>query len=121
MLSPVPPAPSAAADLWRKLRDLSSLITVASIYGSGLLGIVVVQAVGPYLAMGAQMYTGDTEPQHPALAWPLGWTLLAGLLPVPPLALRRWAWMIPASIPVALIPWWQLWRLYQLAGSGGAG
>lgn len=119
MSSPAPPAPPAPADLWKRLRDISSLITVASVYGSGLLGIVVVQAVGPYLAMGAQMYTGNTEPQHPALAWPLGWTLLAGLLPVPPLALRRWVWMVPASIPLALIPWWQLWRLYQLAGVGG--
>lgn len=92
------------------------VVTALSVYGSGLLGIVVVQAVGPWLAMGAQMYTGNTEPHRPELAWPLGLTLALGLLPIPLLVTRRWTLVAPAAIPLALLPWWQLYRLYQLAG-----
>lgn len=103
--------------LWRWLGSFSQIVTFLSVYASGLLGIVVVQVVGPYLAMGAQMYTGNTEPQHPHLAWPFWMTVLLGLLPMPALALRRWSYAMVLAVPLALLPWWQLYQLYLRAAT----
>jgi hypothetical protein len=91
------------------------VVTMISVYASGLMGILIVQVVGPYLAMGAQMYTGNTEPHHPHLAWPLGWSLFFGVLPIPFLVAKRWNAGMLASFPLALLPWWQLYCLYGLA------
>lgn len=109
--------PSPKGSEWlQKLANAGQILTAASIYGSGLLGILVVEGVGPYLAMGFQMHGGNTEPSHPELPWPLGLCLILGLLPVPALATQRWFLCILASVPFALLPWWQLYQMTKLAG-----
>lgn len=46
--------------------------------GAGLLGAVVTPRVGPYLVMGAAIYTGNTEPVPPDAPFPWA-ALLPGL------------------------------------------
>lgn len=115
MSDPQPETRLPARTLLGWLRAGMSIVTGLSIYASGLLGILVIQAVGPYLAMGMHIYTGNTEPHRPSLPWPLGLTLLAGLLPIPLAATRRFSLAMIASIPLALVPWWQLYCLYIAA------
>jgi hypothetical protein len=91
--------------------------SVISAYAAGLLGAVTMMAVGPYLAMGAQMYTGNTEPRHPFVAWPLGLTFIGLMLPVPWLVQKKWGLASIAALPIAVLPYWQLWRLYVAAGA----
>ncbi|HNC98174.1 MAG TPA: hypothetical protein PKW90_18725 [Myxococcota bacterium] len=109
------PAPKGAAVL-RKLAAGGQILTAISIYASGLLGILVVEILGPYLGMGVQMYLGNTEPRQPEVHWPLGIALLLGLLPIPPLVTKRWSLTLLACIPFALLPWWQLYQLSVDAG-----
>lgn len=74
-------------------------------------------AVGPYLAMGAQMYAGNTEPSRPHLALPAALTFVGLMLPVPWLYRKEWGRAALAATPFALLPFWQLYRLYVLAGA----
>ena len=115
-MASTPSPPVSAHSLWQLVRSSMLIVTTLSIYGSGLLGIVVVQAVGPFLAMGAQIYTGNTEPHQPDLPWPFQMTLLLGLLPIVPAVMKRFSLAMIASIPLALLPWWQLYQLYLAAG-----
>jgi hypothetical protein len=110
--TPVPKSPS----LLRKLASGGQILTAASIYGSGLLGILVVEILGPYLGMGVQMYLGNTEPRQPEIHWPLGVAVVLGLLPIQPMVTKRWSLTILCSIPFAMLPWWKLYRLAIEAG-----
>jgi hypothetical protein len=104
------------SNLLKKVAAGGQILTAASIYVSGLLGILVVEVLGPFLGMGVQMYLGNTEPRHPHVQWPLGAALVLGLLPVPFLATKRWSLTILACLPFALLPWWQLYLLVKDAG-----
>ncbi len=109
------PAPKGAS-LLRKLASGGQILTAASIYASGLLGILVVEVLGPYLGMAVQMYLGNTEPRQPEVHWPLGLAVVLGLLPVAPLVTKRWLLTMLASIPFAMLPWWMIYRLTIDAG-----
>jgi hypothetical protein len=50
------------------------------------------------------------------LPWPLYLTLALGLVPIPPLVLKKPGIAVIASLPFALLPWWQLYQLYLKAG-----
>jgi hypothetical protein len=92
------------------------ILSVISGYAAGLLGAVTMMAVGPYLAMGAQMYAGNTEPLRPHVPWPMIPTFLGLMLPVPWLVRKQWGYAALATLPLALLPYWQLYRLYAAAG-----
>ncbi len=109
------PAPKGS-NLLKKVAAGGQILTAASIYVSGLLGILVVEVLGPPLGMGVQMYLGNTEPRHPEVHWPLGVALILGLLPVPFLATKRWSFTMLACLPFALLPWWELYQLSIAAG-----
>jgi hypothetical protein len=101
------------------VKAISALLagsSLVSTFAAGLLGAVTMMAVGPWLAMGAQMYGGNTEPSHPHLAWPLALTFAALMLPVPWMYRKQWGLASIAAVPFALLPFWQLYRLYVLAG-----
>lgn len=102
--------------MWKTLRSLSAIITLVSTATAGLLGAVVMMAVGPWLAMGLQMYTGNTEPTRPHLAYPAVAWFVCLMLPVPWIRQRRWSVAAIAAIPLAVLPYVQLWRLYGAAG-----
>lgn len=67
-----------------KTRRLLSLASWLSMLMAGLMGAVVVILVGPELAMGAAIWSGQTtEPMRPQLPFPwvaLGLCVLGGLL-----------------------------------------
>jgi len=92
--------------------------SLASTFAAGLLGMVVVRAVGSPLAMGARMWLGDTEPSSPHVPWPMVATFFALMLPVPWLYRRDWKIAGIAALPFALLPFWQLYRLYLAAAPG---
>lgn len=99
------------------LRIVFGVASLVSAYAAGLLGAVTMMAVGPWLAMGLQFYGGNTEPTHPHLAWPMIPTFVALLIPAPFMYRKQWNVASIAAIPFALLPFWQLWRLYVLAGA----
>lgn len=101
------------------MKAISAALAVSSLvsaYVAGLLGAVTMMALGPWLAMGAQMYGGNTEPSHPHLAWPLVPTFIGLMLPVPWMYRKQWGIASVAAVPLAVLPFWQLYRLYVLAG-----
>ncbi len=103
------------------MKAISTLLAVSSLastLAAGLLGMVVVMAVGSPLAMGARMWLGDTEPERPHLPWPMVLTFLVLMLPVPWLYRRQWKFAGIAALPFALLPFWQLYRLYLAAAPG---
>lgn len=97
------------------IRRLLAWSTFASLWLGGAVGIGTAATVGPWLAVGARMYTGELEPTVPALATPWVAVAVAALLPVPFLWKRRHGWAVAATLPFALLPWWLLVRLYAAA------
>lgn len=102
----------------RAIRALFGFSTLVSAYTAGMLGAVVAIALGPWLAMGARMFLGDTDPSHPHLAYPFAALFVGLMLPVPFLYRKQWDYAGIAAFPVALLPFWQLWRLYVAAAPG---
>ena len=97
----------------------SGLATGGLILG-GLVGAAAIATVGPWLAMGLAIWSGQTtEPTLPALSYPWGWTAVA----VAVWAAGTWrehhragGRLYPAlswggGVAVALLPMVQLWRL----------
>ena len=101
----------------KALRAILGLSSLISMYAAGLLGALAVRVVGPWLAMGAQMMTGDTEPAFPRALYPWAPMFVAMMLPVPFLYRRSFGAATVAAAPLALLPFWQLLRLYHLAGA----
>ncbi|MDP2314945.1 MAG: hypothetical protein Q8P41_18745 [Pseudomonadota bacterium] len=101
----------------KAISALFALSSLVSAYAAGLLGAVTMIVVGPYLAMGAQMWLGNTEPVRPFLVWPAVPTFVGLLLPVPWLYRKQWNIAAIAALPFALLPFWQLYKLYLLAGA----
>ncbi len=99
----------------QKLLSLLSGFGLVSAYIAGLAGVFVVSSVGAPLAMAARMYLGDLEPETPTVDWPLWITLILGILPVPALVTRRWGLAAALSLPFAVLPYYQLYRLYLAA------
>lgn len=99
----------------KALRAILGLSSLVSMYVAGILGLLTVRAVGPYLAMAAQMMSGNTEPSHPHILWPWATVFCALMLPVPLMYRRSWGLATVAAVPLALLPFWQLWRLYLAA------
>lgn len=102
--------------VWQQLRSLSALVSLASISAAGFLGAIVMVAVGPYLAMGLQIWTGNTEPSRPRLPYPAVALFVALMLPVPWIRRRSWAGASVAALPLAVLPYVYLWQLYGIAG-----
>lgn len=101
----------------KAIGTMFALASLVSTYLAGILGALAMMVVGPPLAMGLQMWSGNTEPAHPHLPWPHLATFVALLLPVPLLYRKQWGVASIAAVPVALLPFWQLWRLYVAAGA----
>jgi hypothetical protein len=99
----------------KAMRAALGVATLVSAYTAGVLGAVAMIAVGPWLAMGARMWLGDTEPAHPHLAYPFLALFVGLMLPVAPMYRKRWDLAGIAAFPVALLPFWQLWRLWVAA------
>ncbi len=102
------------------MKAISAILAITSLvsaYAAGLLGALTMMVVGPPLAMGAQMWLGNTEPSEPHLAWPAVLTFVGLMLPVPWLYRRQWGIASIAAVPFALLPYWQFYRLYVAAGA----
>lgn len=99
----------------KTMSTVLGVMTLASTWIAGALGVIVVATLGPWLAMGARMYGGDTEPRHPEVVLPWVWIVVTALLPVPLAARRHWHWASAAALPFALLPWWLLVKLYAAA------
>lgn len=102
------------------LRALSSLLTGGLVIG-GVAGAAAVATVGPWLAMGLTIWSGQsTEPNQPSLAYPW-WLTMAALL-VWGMGIfgehrgqggrlyRVLSWS--GGLGIALLPMLQLWRLW---------
>jgi hypothetical protein len=100
----------------KTIRALMEISTLVSLYVSGIMGIFIIGRLGPWLAMGAQMYAGNTEPREPHLPWPVFVTVLTAALPIWPITKKRWTLATIAAIPFFAVPFWQLTRLYAIAG-----
>lgn len=122
---PTQPRPgSQATDGTRRtVTRLVSAMSLVSALGAAAIGTVAALFLGPYLAMGAAMYTGNTEPQQPAAPYPWGLFLLGCAVAVGSVVLARrepareafaHALLHAAAIFLALLPFWQLYRLYRL-------
>lgn len=96
-----------------------SVVSLVSTYAAGFLGIPVVLAVGPALAMGARMYLGELEPSAPQLVWPMYTTIGLALLPIPAVVTRRWPLAVALAVPFAVLPYVHLYRLYLAAAPRG--
>ncbi len=99
--------------------QLLSTLSLASAWSAALIGAVAVALVGPPLAMGATIWLGNTEPVEPVLAYP--WLLLLLLVLAGGLLTRHPKGAVPAhalAIVAALLPFWQLYRLWRLADGG---
>lgn len=127
-----PPAPGRAgapqtAEIKRTLGRVLSTMSLASALAAALVGTVATIALGPFLAMGAAVYLGNTEPILPAAPYP--WALLAacGAVGAGGLLLGRarphrealaHAVVHLAAIAAALLPFLHLFRLWQIADAG---
>jgi len=102
------------------LKTLASLTTGGFVLG-GLVGAVAVALVGPFLAMGLVIWSGQgTEPAQSSLSYPWGLTMLGALgwgVGIwgehragggHPYTVLSWC----GSIAIALLPMVQLWRLW---------
>ncbi|MCK6503815.1 hypothetical protein L6R53_10515 [Myxococcota bacterium] len=83
--------------------------------------------LGPYLAMGACFYLGNTEPVEPHAPYPWGLLLAAAALGLGALALGRarparealaHTLLHLAAIAAALLPFLHLFHLWQIADAG---
>lgn len=96
----------------KTIATIFGVSSLASTWLAGAFGVLVVAQVGPFLAMGARMYAGETEPRQPVVVVPWALLVVTGLIPLPLAWKRRWAWASAAALPFALVPWWMLWGLY---------
>lgn len=94
-----------------------SIATTLSVYLSGWVAVAAVLWFGPELAMLLQVLGDNTEPHRVELPWPYVGTVLAGALPLALAGARRWRTAAFASLPLIALPFWQLYRLYLLAGA----
>ena len=105
----------------RSLLKAFSSLTTGGIALGGMVGAVAVTMVGPFLAMGLVIWSGEaTEPVRSDLAYPWGLTVLSMLI----WGVGLWGehrgnggrlytglgWC--GSIAIALLPMVQLWRLW---------
>ncbi len=101
------------------LVTLLQAMSFLSSWAAGFLGAVVVRYLGPYLAMYFQMWAAfNTEPVKPHADYPVAWTVIFALLPLPWALNREWRWASVAAVPFVLLPWWHFRTLYLLAGRG---
>lgn len=91
------------------------IMSLASAYLGGIIGMITMATVGPWLGMLVQMYGGNTEPNQPQVAFPVVACVIAFGLPIAPAVKRRWLLAVVATIPLVLLPFWQLFRLYRAA------
>lgn len=101
------------------LSRLISHLSIASAWAAALIGALTTVAVGPPLAMGATIWLGNTEPVRPSLPYP--WLVLVGLGLAGGLAWRHPRGSVLAhacAIAAALLPFVQLYRLWQVADAG---
>jgi len=109
---------------------------VAVLLATGFVGGVLVPRVGWALAMGFAIYTGNTEPVRPELPYPwwffglaaalsaagLGWWLYRRHRatpttdPAPLLSLLPLALAYVGGLAAALLPFFQIYRLFSLVG-----
>ena len=102
-----------AAAFFRALVPASSFLTM---YLGGWAAIAAGILVGPYLAALAQMETGNLEPHLVHVDWPVFATVCTTTLPVLPAARQQWSLASLATLPMLLLPGWEIYRMYRLAG-----
>jgi hypothetical protein len=92
-----------------------------------VVGTVAAVTLGPYLAMGACFYLGNTEPIEPQAPYPWGLLITCVALGLAALALGRarparealaHTLLHLATVAAALLPFLHLFRLWQLADAG---
>ena len=103
--------------VWQGFGRAMSVATMFSVYLSGWVAVAAVLWFGPELAMLLQVLGDNTEPHRATLPWPYGWTFVAGALPVPLAGTGHWRYAALSSLPLVLLPFVQLHRLYLLAGA----
>lgn len=81
---------------------------------TGLAGALIVPRWGAAFAMFFWMMRADT-PERPTLGYPWLAMVLTLLLPLPLLYKRQWQLASVASLPFALVPFYQLYVLYLAA------
>lgn len=103
----------------RDLRRLMGAVSLLSMVFAGLLGALTTPRVGPYLVMGATIYTGFTDVEPPQAPYPwLGFLLGLALLALGLEMLRRrrrggWTLAHLGAATLALLPFLHLCLLQQ--------
>jgi hypothetical protein len=91
-------------------------LSMISAWFAGAIGAVAAWKYGPVLGMGLQMWTGNTEPRTPELAypwWATAGTLLGTLVLV---RMKREGW---AHVVATLSVFPPLWHLYACSKAAG--
>jgi hypothetical protein len=117
------PSPEKIAEADAKARRevgvVVSLVSAASGWAAGAAGLAVCHLWGPLLGEVGQMYFFlETEPVERGVPTPWALALVTALLPVPILLAKRWRLLVFSTVPFALLPWWQIWRLTLAAAPG---
>jgi hypothetical protein len=102
--------------------------SAASLAAAGVLGTLVCNTTGPYIAMALAIYGGNTEPSLPSLSFP--WVVFAAALvlgvggrvmvsrEVQPGRQRMWSGLVlGAAVALAVLPIVHLARLVSATGS----
>ncbi len=96
------------------MRTIVALNMLVSMYIAGIIGVPVVLYAGPAFAMAGWMARADT-PTEPHVAYPWLLTAIFATLPLPLIRRREWQIASLAAVPFAVLPFYQLYRLYLAA------
>lgn len=101
--------------------QLLSTLGIAAYLSAGVLGAVVTILLGPYLAMGAAIYVGNTEPVTPERGYPWLLVVLFGLLMAGGKALSRSGNEVAGELVThlaggafAIVPFVHIYRLWAV-------
>lgn len=111
---PTPTGSAKAESLTSVLGFVMALNTLLGMYTAGVVGMAVVLYSGPGFAQYLWMIRADT-PVEPHLPYPWVATVVLALLPWPLVRKKQWQIAGIASIPFAVLPFYQLYQLYLAA------
>lgn len=111
---PPPSPPPKSASLGSVLSFVMALNTLLGMYTAGAVGMAVVVYSGAGFAQYLWVIRADT-PVEPHLPYPVAATVALAVLPLPLVRKRQWQLAGIASIPFAILPFYQLYQLYLAA------